>query len=547
MPALCHFSSRSRDHLSVRGALCLLVVLMLGAAPDTLAADPGYVLPGPDAPIYTVAGGGSAEPKAGRLATSVRLHPREAIFMRDGQIVIRDGDNIDEGRLVAVGADGRIAELPPFGPRIAEKNLLGDPLPPTVYDIDLEQDGGLLAVLGGEPSVLRLGPNGWSPVRTPEDVKAVSALPDGGIIALTDGRAWWLTRDGTVVTSRKLPIGVNGIDEFTQSVTPLPGGAFVAGSIGGEVYAVLGRPGRPFLRLPGLGGEDVGFDDLPDGSLLAAHGRVSLLPPPVRTRSPIYGARPGLGPGDGGSARNALLAAAGVNTGPPGAVLVSEPNGLRHDVPLTIDAYRSSGRIVTNVSYPYDNQVAGALRWVGTPPPARLLVSIAPTVYRQLARGHIPIVTTIGGEARAVVRSDRRVVARGQATVAPGADDIALDRPVRQGEYKAELTVANGRQIATYRLGVSTRRTLSLRRGASAIRRAIEDDGAGDGGDGVLFDARRCRHAGARRVTCAYVALIFTIDTSRERCAGTVSAYLRGDGIRIVRDRVRWHRCKLAR
>jgi hypothetical protein len=530
--------------------VCLFGVVVLAAlcrAPASLAADPGYVLPGPDALSYSVAGGGSAKPTAGRPATAVRLHPREAVFMDDGRIVIRDSEYADAGRLIAVRPDGRIADLPPFGPRPVKKDFAGYPLPTVVYDIDVEQDGGLLAVLSGEPSMLRLGPDGWSPVPSPKGVTAAAALPDGGILALTDGKAWWLTRDGTVVTSRRLPNGVNGTGEFTQSVTPLPGGGFVAGSIGGDVYAVLGRPGRPFQRLAGLGGDDVGFDDLPDGSLLAARGRVSLLPPAARIRSRLFGGHPAIGPGDGGPARRALLAAAGVNTGPSGAVLVAEPAGLRHDVPLTVDAHRAAGRVVTDVYALDDNESAGALRWIGAPPAGRLLASIGPDVYRQLAGGHVPVVTSIGGEARAVVRSGRRLVAQGRATVAAGTGDVFLGRSLPQGDYRVELTVTNGTQIMTYRLGVSTRRTLSLRRGSAAIRRGIDGDGEGDGADGVYFTAKRCRRRSATRVSCAYLAVSYSLDRSTTRCAGTVSAYLRGDGIRIVRDRTRRHRCKLAR
>jgi hypothetical protein len=47
-------------------------------------------LPSSDAPIYTVAGGGIAAPTVGRPTTEVRLHPREAVFLPDGRIVIHD-------------------------------------------------------------------------------------------------------------------------------------------------------------------------------------------------------------------------------------------------------------------------------------------------------------------------------------------------------------------------------------------------------------------------------------------------------------------------
>ena len=224
-----------------------------------------------------------------------------------------------------------------------------------------------------------------------------------------------------------------------------------------------------------------------------------------------------------------------------------QPNGLRHDVPLTVDGYRAFGQLVTDTYALYDNQSAGALRWIGAPPTGRVLASIGPIVYRQLAGGHVPVITSIGGEARAIVRSGRRLAAQRQATVAAGAGDVFLGRSLPQGNYRVELTVTNGSQITTHRLGVSTRRTLSLRRGTAAIRRGIDVDGGGDAADGVYFTAKRCRRVSATRVSCAYLAVSYSIDRSTTRCAGTVSAYLRGDGIRIVRDRTRARRCKLAR
>jgi hypothetical protein len=97
-------------------ALLVAVVLLLG--PSTArAAETGYILPGAEAPIFTVAGGGTAAPKVGRSATAVRLNPREAVFLPDGRIVIRDARFSGGGQLVAVGPDGRIAALPPFPPR----------------------------------------------------------------------------------------------------------------------------------------------------------------------------------------------------------------------------------------------------------------------------------------------------------------------------------------------------------------------------------------------------------------------------------------------
>ena len=524
----------------------LITAMLLCCAPSARAAEPGYVLPPPNAPIFTVAGGGTAAPAIGLPATEVRLYPREAVFLPDGRIIVRHARFSGSGRLVAVDTDGRIAALPAFPQRPVVNDLLGNPVPVDVYDIDLEPDGGVLAAVSGEPSVLRLGPAGWTPVKVPSGVVSIAALPDGGILALTDGIAWWLTRDGAVVAHRALPDGANGSREFTQSVTPLPNGGFVAGSIGGDIYAVLSRPNRPFRRLARLGGDDVGFDDLPDGSLLAAHGPVIRLSLAADTRAPIYGGQPAIGPGDGGPSNQALLAAAGVNTGASGTVLVSEPNGLRHDRPLAIGAFRNSGHIATDVSTLDSAQTAGTLRWIGPPPLSRLFAAIGPTVYQRLAAGRVPVVTTAAAAIRVTVRTGRGIVADQRAAIPAGTHEIDLARRLPQAEYRIALTATNGSQIATYRLGVSTLRVLQVRDAVAAVRREIRGDGDGDGGGGVFFEAKNCRRTGARRVACTYVAVSWGPDHSTTRCAGTVSAYLRADGIRVVRDRTRWHRCPRA-
>ena len=48
--------------------------------------------------------------------------------------------------MVAVRPDGRIVALPPFGPRPVVKALVGNPMPTEAYDIDVEHDGGWLAL-----------------------------------------------------------------------------------------------------------------------------------------------------------------------------------------------------------------------------------------------------------------------------------------------------------------------------------------------------------------------------------------------------------------
>lgn len=130
-----------------------------------------------------------------------------------------------------------------------------------------------------------------------------------------------------------------------------------------------------------------------------------------------------------------------------------------------------------------------------------------------------------------------------RAVVGPGASEIDLRRRLPPAEYRIAMTATNGSQIATYKLGLSTRRVLSMRTAVAAVRREIGGDGDGDGGGGVFFEARNCRRTNATRVICTYLAVTWDADHSTTRCAGTVSAYMRADGIRIVRDRARPHRC----
>jgi hypothetical protein len=102
------------------------------------------------------------------------------------------------------------------------KDEYGETVPFAVWDIDVEPDGGLLALVTGEPGVLRLGPDGWAPVPIPRqasDVEALAALPDGGILVLADASAWSVTRDGRVAGRRALPKGLN---VGTNSRSPSP-------------------------------------------------------------------------------------------------------------------------------------------------------------------------------------------------------------------------------------------------------------------------------------------------------------------------------------
>jgi hypothetical protein len=525
----------------------LLLAASLLYVPVAHAGEQAPALPGPGASIFTVAGGGTDAPRVGRVATDVRLHPREAVYLPDGRIVIRDDEHGSGGRLQVVDADGRIGALPPFPPRPAAEDRFGEPLPFAVFDIDVEADGGLLAVVTGEPGVLRLGPGGWTAVATPAGVDAVAALPDGTLAVLADGVAWWLARDGTFLARRAL-----STSQDYQSVTPLADGSLFASTLDEDPQAVRFAREGPLERLRRLGAREIGFGALPDGSLLAASGPVSLVAPGDGARRALYGSLPTVGSGDGGPAERALLVAAGVAPGPPGAVLISEPQGVRHDRPVTRNARRTkAGAVLIDLDARYsDSQIAGAVRWVGPAPPGRLLAALTPAIYRRLAAGRVPISTSIGGHAKLVVRTNRRVVATAQAPVPAGNAQLRLEHRLRPGYYELELRVTNGSRVVVQRLGVATHRTLAVREGARAIRHVIQSDGGGDGAGGHFFRATPCRRASSTQVVCQYIAVDYFDDGTTLHltpyCAGTVSAHLRGDGVRVVRSPARLRRCPSA-
>ena len=336
--------------------LWLVSAVMAGVlawAPTARATDPQYVVPGDSAPIFTVAGGGTQAPRPGVVATAARLHPREAVALPDGRIFIRDDEYGGDGRLVAVTPDGRISSLPPLSSDSESDS--------TIFDIDVSQDGELLVVVDGDPSVLRLGATGWTAVPSPRYVTAIAGLPDGGMIALKDGWAWRLSRDGVVLARRELPAGT----DLIASVTPMADGSFVIASTEGDSFSVRLNWSGPSQRLRNLGRDAFGFEGLPDGSLLfAAGGPVKGLGANSGTPRAIFGASPRVGPGDGGPAKHALLTAEGVHAGPSGALLVSEPNGVPHDRPRALSGRRADGTIVADMS---ESSGAGAVRWIGQP------------------------------------------------------------------------------------------------------------------------------------------------------------------------------------
>jgi hypothetical protein len=100
----------------VRRVALVSVLVVLAVAGPVRAQEPMFILPGPQARSYTIAGGGTAAPRPGRTATEVRLAPREAVALADGRVVIREDEVAGGGSLVVVDVDGRIGALPPFPP-----------------------------------------------------------------------------------------------------------------------------------------------------------------------------------------------------------------------------------------------------------------------------------------------------------------------------------------------------------------------------------------------------------------------------------------------
>ena len=149
------------------------------------------------------------------------------------------------------------------------------------------------------------------------------------------------------------------------------------------------------------------------------------------------------------------------------------------------------------------------------------------------------------------MRAQQRIIATQRASVGPGRSYVDLERRLGPADYAVEVTLTNGAQTVVHRLAVSTRRTLSLQEGTAAIRRAISSEGDGDGGGGYYTSAPACRRAYRLRVTCQYVGVDYGDDgvnyRETRRCIGTIHAYLRPEGLRIVRDRNPAHGCPYAR
>src|SRR4051812_38892303 len=103
---------RPMPRITVGGFLVAAAITVF--TPAAGAAE--YVLPRADAPIFTIAGGGTAGPKVGRAATDVELHPREALYLPDGRAAVLDARVPGDGRLVIIGSDGRISAINPFPP-----------------------------------------------------------------------------------------------------------------------------------------------------------------------------------------------------------------------------------------------------------------------------------------------------------------------------------------------------------------------------------------------------------------------------------------------
>src|ERR1700754_1919345 len=185
------------------GGLIMSLLLSLASPAGAAAEDDG--LPDGRAMTFTVAGGGTASPVVGRSATDVRLYPREAVYLPDGRIVIRDAEFSGPGKLVVVGADGRIGSLPPLPPIAPLKDISGDDRPVEVYDIDVERDGGLLVLVSGTPALLRLGPQGWMTMGVPGEASAVGAGFDGGLFVAVPGAVLSLSHDGAIIGRRALP------------------------------------------------------------------------------------------------------------------------------------------------------------------------------------------------------------------------------------------------------------------------------------------------------------------------------------------------------
>jgi hypothetical protein len=512
--------------LSMRLAGLLALMLALCAEPASAQMPVG-------SRIFTLAGGGAAQPHDGALATGVRIGDPGAFTMPlaampDGSIATLDGRR----NPLLIGVDGRIRMLP----RIA-----GSRGAVPVGLLAAEPDGSLLACSGelGATSVYRLaaGAASWSEAaslraivrRKPGwTVTGLTALPSGAFAFSGYDGLRRVEPDGT---GKTVVAGRPGRSS-PRSLAALPDGslAFVYGNA--DAIAIL-APDGTLRRIRGAHGvyDDVGLASMADGTLMRAEGRLDAIAPNGRVQA-VAGRRPGLGPGDGGRPDRAELGATDVAVTADGAIVVAEitPFGVprpRWDLPAD---RLPGGWLLSDAIGELDS--AFLLRVIVPPDSSRPLAAITAGTFTSVRQGWVEFATTVPGEATLTLRRSGRRPIRVTADVAAGVGRLRLPAPRRGGDDALALVVraADG-SAAAGDLAVATARRMSKGRAVRIIRRVLAEDTD----IGYYTRMGRCRRVSAVRIDCQSINVIYDETNDHPTCDSVATARLRPDGVRVVR------------
>jgi hypothetical protein len=486
--------------------------------------------------IFTVAGGGTRAPADGLRATDARLRIQlVAAFDHGGLALVHDAGHNDQ--LYRIAGDGLLRRV--ALPVVQVKSDLGIG-PARVVDLDARPDGALVLALADRVWQLAPGTATWVPLPAfangalpGVDVNTLAATTDGRTLVAGEdakgrGLVWLLADDGRPL-ARYRPPPPSDDDVDPTGLVSLPDGGFAFNGYTSGAIVRRDGPGA-FRRLTdGLCCEgDLGA--FADGSIMRAVGMLTFVPAAGPPRV-VVGAAPGLGSGDGGPARSALLDARLVDVRTDGSWLVgdaaADPRG-----PIDRTAFRWRGRaIITEAG----DEVADAslVRFAGEGDPGVPTVALLPVTYDELPRGTVAYHSSFAGQATLTIRSRRGTVLRVSRAVAPGDGRLQLPARLPTDDYRLELRVSDGRAAASHRLAVSLVNTLSRRRARRLARRLAES--RSDGGDAEVGSYRQssgCRRESARRFACAERFVFYYGDVFRTRCDATIIVALRRDGAR---------------
>ncbi len=490
------------------------IVLLLAAPACALAAEPAFL--GPDARVFTLAGGGSEVPRDGVRAAQADLGPgrmKGLAALPDGSVALVTGD----GLAVRIGLDGRIRLLP--RPPRGANGLSAGP------------DGSLYTVTFKQLLRLAPGGSGWTGAVSLAqlrgrpglvEVRSFAALAEGFAFAFGNGTVLQLHADGS---TRDVPVP-DGL--LPRHVFARPDGGFAYAAVddfveNDERIVVVPPNGSP-RTLEAVGDPSLDLVALADGSYLRTGSPLDLLDADGRPAARV-GWRPGFGLGDGGPPALSLLGDVG------GLALTSDGALVVEDIVASerasIDAFAGrppGGTLVTG--RPEGLKAAMVLRILVPPAVTRPLAALASSTFTTVAAGRVGYVTTFPGHATVEVRHHGRVVGRTEADVAAGEGELVLPASPPRGDLRLTLTVDGAaRTTAAARLAVTTARRLTVRR----ARRLV---GSPDGGG---FRAGLCVRRNGLRIACRALTDARTLDGRlRRRCSGVFVVRLRPDGARAT-------------